>query len=126
MTAAEATDRSVARSASDRPNGRRLFPSLMEAARQWWPNKAAAELASIIGCDVRSAERYLAGERTAGAEAVLALLRSDRGVRLVEAAVADLPAERQLNFWREIAKSARRAELIAERDALQRELDAVT
>lgn len=106
---------------SARPIGR-LFPTIMEAARRWWPHKAAAELAAIIGCDVRSAERYLAGDRTAGAEAVLAILCSDVGDRLITAAVATMPEERQLKFWEAMAKSARRAQLVADRARIEAEL----
>lgn len=91
----------------------------MQAARGWWMNKAAAELATIIGCEVRSAERYLAGDRTPDAEAVLAILRSEHGAKLVEAAVADLPADRQRAFWNEMAMAVVRATAATERNALR-------
>lgn len=98
----------------------------MKAARTWWRSHHAAELAAIIGCDVRSAERYLAGHRTADAEAVLALLTSEHGAKLIEAATAGMPADRQAAFWTEMGKAAKRADILARQAALQRELETVT
>lgn len=120
------TDRSVGRSADHRPNGRRFFPALMEAAREWFPNKTAPTLASILGCDVRSAERHLAGDRTADGESTLALMFSRIGPKAIEAGVAQLPLEEQRMFWREIAKAAKRAEIASEIERLKRELDQQT
>lgn len=117
-----ATDQSVARSDDSRPTGRTIFSAVMTAARTWWHSNTAAELATIIGCDVRSAERYLAGDRTAGAEAVLKMLASDVGVRLVLVAVSRLPDARQQAFWTEMARAAKRAELLAERARIEKEL----
>lgn len=101
---------------------RRLFFDVMEAARQWWPNKTAAQLANILGCDVRSAERYLAGHRTPDADAIMALLVSDYGDRLVAIALAKMPWDRQLKFSKEMAKAARRIELVGQLNAIEKEL----
>lgn len=126
MDLCPATDQSVARSARYRPNRRRFFPALMEAAREWFPNKTAPTLASIFGCDVRSAERHLAGDRTADGESTLALMFGRIGPKAIEAGVAQLPPEEQRIFWREIGKAAKRAEIAAEIERLQHELDEQT
>lgn len=114
----------VARSASDRPSGRQFFPAIMEAARSLWRSKVAEELAVIMGCDVRSAERYLAGARTPEGELAARLLFSEVGPMIIAAGVEQLPPHRREKFWKEIGKAARRAELLAERDRLQAEIDA--
>ncbi len=76
---------------------------IMREARSWFQHKPSVELAQIIGCDVRTAERYFAGDRTPATEQVMAMLRSEIGVKLIEAAIAGLPkAERDL-FWSEMA-----------------------
>jgi hypothetical protein len=97
----------------------------MEAARKWFPNKTAPALATIFGCDVRSAERHLSGDRTADGESTLALMFSKVGPKAIEAGVAKLTPEDQLAFWREIGKAARRAELRADMAKLERELDEI-
>jgi hypothetical protein len=82
--------------------------ALVGSMRAWFPNKPSVELAQIIGCDVRTAERYFAGDRTPDAVALLSILRSAHGAALIEAAVADLPHERQRKFWIEMGKAAMR------------------
>lgn len=110
------TDRTVA--VSDEPDkfDGRLFPQLMRAWRGWLKSKPAEELAVILGCSVRSAERYLAGMHTPDAEAVFAILESDHGAAMVELAVSKFPPARQRAFWKEIDKAVQRA-LWRERDA---------
>lgn len=96
----------------------------MKAARRWWPSKVAPELAVIIGCDVRSAERYLAGDRTPDAEAILSLIGSDIGDKLITVAIAEMSWERQRRFWDEMAKAARRFQLRDQLEAIENELAA--
>lgn len=55
------------------------------AARRIWPKKTSAELAVRTGASIRAAERWLAGEREMGGEALIALLRSDGGPQIYEA-----------------------------------------
>lgn len=88
-----------------------VFFSVMRAARSWWKSKVPEQLAAAVGCDLRSAQRYLSGDRTMGAEAVFALLRSDVGVKMVEAAVADLPSKEADQFWREMAMAVVKAQI---------------
>lgn len=118
-------DQTVANTPTARPVGRSIFPRIMDAARSWWPSKVAVELAAILGCEVRSAERYLAGERTPDAEAVIALIKSTHGVKLIAIVVGDMPSDRQAIFWKEMAKAARRADLLVERARVERELKSV-
>lgn len=107
-----ATDHSARRSvgsSESHSTGRSVATVVMDAARGWWSNKVAAQLSAIIGCDIRSAERYLAGDRTMNGEAVFALLRSEVGVKLIEAATRDLPQAERDRFWSEMAKATLRA-----------------
>lgn len=106
----------------DPPNGPRIFKTLMDAARKWWPNKVAPELAQIFGVDVKSAERYLAGHRTPDAEKLCALINSDFGDRAITIIVDQMPYERQLRFWNGMADAARRRLLMAERERIDAEI----
>jgi hypothetical protein len=118
IAATTATDRAVAHATGEgvRPTERSFLISLMVIVRGWFPHKPSVELAQIIGCDVRTAERYFAGERTPDALALIALLRSEHGAKMVEAAVADLPAKEQRKFWREMTNAVLRARLRADVD----------
>lgn len=122
MAPPTASGQLVARSDESRPIGR-WFPAMMVAARNIWRNRASRELAAIINCDVRTAERYLAGDRTAGAEPVLSIMFSDHGPQMIEAGAALLSPERQLAFWKELARSAERALLRAEREQIDQRLE---
>lgn len=110
---ATSTDRAVARAATrtEQPTERSFLIRLMGDVRAWFPHKPSVELSQIIGCDVRTAERYFAGERTPDANALLRLLWSEHGAQLVEAAVADMPADRQRKFWKEMTKAVLRRSL---------------
>ncbi len=81
----------------------------MGRARAWFQHKPSVELAQIIGCDVRTAERYFAGDRTPAAEQIFTLLRSPVGALLVEEATRDLPPAEYRKFWSEMAKANLRA-----------------
>lgn len=120
-----AADHLAENGATARPIDRRIFPKVITAARTWWPSKVAEELADIIGCEVRSAERYLAGDRTPNAEAVLELIKSQHGVKLIGLIVDEMPPQRAAAFWREMAKAARRFELTEEKTRIERELKSV-
>lgn len=92
-----------------RATDRSLVAEIMGRARAWFEHKPSVELAQIIGCDVRTAERYFAGDRTPAAENIIALIRSDVGARLIEEATASMaPADRS-RFWKEMAKATLRA-----------------
>jgi len=43
-------------------------------AKALWPDKTAAHVASIAGCDERQAKRYLAGEYEAPLSVILAVI----------------------------------------------------
>lgn len=127
MTAASYADIGKSNLGTDRFVGRnrqvcRHFDPVMRAARGMWRSKVAAELAVITGKSVRTCERWLAGEVTPDGESTLALTFSSIGPKLIAAGVSQLPPARQAAFWREMAKAARRAELIAQRAEIEREL----
>lgn len=104
----------------DGPNGQ-LFATVMRKARGWWQNKVIFELSAITGCTPRAAARYLAGERTADANAAFALIRSDKGPLVIETLLADLPAKRQAAFWAEMERAKKRADLRRRREEVDRE-----
>lgn len=89
---------------------RTLLEALMKRARTWFAHKPSVELAEILGCPVRTAERYFAGDRTPDAAALMRLLRSAYGVRLVQEATSNLPAKEFAAFWHEMALAVLRAE----------------
>lgn len=103
-----------------------FFPKLIRAIRAWWPTKTAPELAAVLRCEVRSAERYLAGDRTPSAEALANLIKSEHGPKVIALIAADMPPKAQAVFWREVARMGRRVELLEERARLDRELAQVS
>lgn len=90
MATASATVAARANSGTDHlvgkstPSGR-LTAAAMQKARSLWPHKTAAEVAVRAHVSVRSAERWLAGERELSADAIAHLLRSDQGIHFLVA-----------------------------------------
>jgi hypothetical protein len=82
---------------NDRPKRRAILP-VMLAARSLWPRKTAAELAGLTGASLRTAERWLAGERTLSMDALAALIRSERGLDFLVALMADA----EPTWWRRV------------------------
>lgn len=123
--AGTATDQSVGNIPTGDQTVGGFFALAMEVARACWPSKTAEELATIFECDVRSAERHLAGQRTGDAEKLGALIVSQAGAALITRIAARMSPQRRTLFWKEMAKAARRAELLEERARLERELSQV-
>jgi hypothetical protein len=82
---------------------------IMQSARSWFQHKPSVELAQIVGCDVRTAERYFAGDRTPATEQIVSMLRSEIGPRLIEAVIGGLPKDQQDTFWDAMAAATIRA-----------------
>jgi hypothetical protein len=61
----------------------------MHVARTLWPRKTAAELAELTGASLRTAERWLAGQRPLSTDALAALIRSEHGLDFLSALMAD-------------------------------------
>ena len=99
---------------------RRVVFSIMQAAKSWFQHKPSVQLAAICGCDVKTAERYFAGDRTPNGEAVIAMLRSEVGVRLVEEATRNLAPSDYKKFWSEMGLAALRANLREREEELMR------
>jgi hypothetical protein len=82
---------------NDRPMRRSISPA-MRVARSLWPRKTAAELAEVTGASVRTAERWLAGDRALSTAALAALIRSEQGLDFLVALMAGAePA-----WWRRV------------------------
>jgi hypothetical protein len=47
---------------------------LSNVARMLWPSKTAAHIAAAVGCTVRAAEMYLAGDREWSGDALAAIV----------------------------------------------------
>jgi len=93
------------------PHKRNRATALMRKSRALFGRHPTEKLAALVGCDVRTAERYFARDRAPEAATLVALLRSDIGPRLVEEATRDLPPAEHARFWREMAKATLRASL---------------
>lgn len=61
----------------------RLTEALMQKARGLWPRKTSAEVAMRAHVSPRAAERWMAGSREIGTEALACLLRSDQGIHFL-------------------------------------------
>lgn len=101
----------------------RLGAIILKKAKTLWASKIAAELASRTGTSVRSAEAWLAGDRSLSAGALISLLQSDQGVAFLDALIEDMPAPAQRRWREEFDRAARRADLRARREALEREIE---
>lgn len=88
---------------------RLVLSSVMRAVHGFFRHKPSEHLAAIVGCDVETARRYFAGKRAPNGEAMIAMLRHPVGVAIVEAAVRELPALDQRDFWEEMSWAAARA-----------------
>jgi hypothetical protein len=94
-----------------------LFSGVMDSLGNWLGGRKVAEQAAkLFDCDVRSAARYLAGERVPPGDVVFALLLVPKiGPRVMERVMAR--AERELSpadftmFRLEMARAALRADI---------------
>jgi len=120
MASASVLASETANSAAESSLGRntsiiRPIAVIIAAARALWSNKVAVELADRTGVSVRTAENYLAGDRSMNGNALVKLLQSDVGPAFLEAIIAELPPSRQ-KVWR------KQFERAAERAAIRRRL----
>lgn len=58
----------------DRETDQLVGSVLSEIARTLWPTNTAAHVAALVPCEVRSAERYLGGQREWSGDAVAAVV----------------------------------------------------
>lgn len=96
----------------------RPIAAVVAKARDLWRNKVAVELADRAGVSVRTAENYLAGDRSMNGNALVRLLQSDAGPAFLQAIIADLPPSRQAAWRREFERAALRADLRRQLDEL--------
>jgi hypothetical protein len=47
---------------------------LSDVAAALWPTSTAANIAAVVGCSVRAAERYLGGQREWSGDAIAAIV----------------------------------------------------
>lgn len=85
---------------------------LMARIKARFSHKPSEELRQILGGDLRSAQRYFAGDRVPdGPVAFYMLTRPEIGIALVEEATRDLPPNEYREFWDEMGRAALRAQL---------------
>lgn len=58
----------------DRATDHLVGDTLADIARTLWPEGTAPNLAAVIGCEVRTAERYLGGQREWSGDAIAAIV----------------------------------------------------
>lgn len=76
----------------------RLNSLLMRVAHTLWPTKTASEIASRTGVSVRTAERWIGGQRYMSALHFVRLLRCEEGIHFLVAGMTDaVPAPLWLN-----------------------------
>lgn len=56
------------------PTDQMVESVLSDIAKTLWPANTAAHVAALVGCEVRSAERYLGGQREWSGDAVAAIV----------------------------------------------------
>ena len=92
--------------------------AVMRAARNRWRNKTAEEIAHRTGRSVRSVRRWMRGETVPGIDVGFDMIRSDVGTTIIVMIARDLPADRRVKFFEDLAAVARREALQARLDAL--------
>lgn len=98
------SDRLVAR-ASDRS----ALKALMRRARAWFAHKPSVELAEILGCPVRTAERLFAGDRSPDAVNLWRLMGTKHVAALLDERTREMTPAARAEFWNEIGMAALRA-----------------
>jgi hypothetical protein len=96
----------------------RLIDEVARLARKIWPVCTAPELASRAEVSVRNAEHWLAGRSGMSAEAFAALLRSDAGLEVLEAAMGDARPD----WYAALRRRVREERLEAQLQALAAEM----
>lgn len=109
--AGDPTNSGAARSTGRNTSIVRPIAFIASKARELWASKVAVELAARAGVSVRTAENYLAGDRSMNGNSLVRLLQSDAGPAFLEAIIADMPPSRQTAWRVEFEKAAKRAEL---------------
>lgn len=96
-----------------------LVSQVMSVAHALFPRKTAAELAVISGASPRTCERWLSERCGLSAEALAELLRSEHGLKFLEAIMGDArPA-----WWKAFRKQVERAEIRRQIEQQRRRLD---
>lgn len=124
MTAASvaATGKSNSRTERTGPKATskfRLISIIAKQAKELWRNKVAVELAVRAGVSDRTAENYLAGDRSINGNALARLLQSDAGPIFLKAIIDDLPPSKRDRWDREFERAAARAEWRQRQAALE-------
>jgi hypothetical protein len=98
-----------------------LIAQVIAAAQALWPRKTAAELALRSGASVRTCERWI-GERCGlSAEALAELLRSEDGLKFLEAVMGDARPK----WWRMFRRQIERGQIRRDLDHLRKRQDAL-
>lgn len=119
MTSSSIGPAETANAASRRPTSKfRLISIIAATAKGLWRNKVAVELAERAGVSIRTAENYLAGDRSINGNALARLLQSDAGPDFLKAILAELPPSKRKRWDQEFELAAMRAELRAKERAL--------
>lgn len=83
----------------------------MESLRLRFEHKPSLELAQILHCDVRSAQRYFAGDRVPDGPVAFYMIRNPEiGIALIEEATKTLSPSEYRRFWKEMTRAALRAQ----------------
>lgn len=99
----------------------RRFGSIVPLFRSLWPNKTDAELASRIGVSDRWCRQILAEKAKLSSEALAALLRTEDGLAVLEALMADAKPK----WWRKFKRQMAFAEVRRLQDETRKRLDAL-
>ena len=84
-----------------------LIDVVCGVARRLWPSKTAINLASRAGISERAAKLWLEGRTEPGADALVAMLRSDIGFELLQ----NLMQGSGTRWWREFEQGVQIAQL---------------
>jgi hypothetical protein len=96
-----------------------LIDALINAAYELWPRKTAAELALRSGASVRTCERWIGERCGVSADALAELLRSEEGLKFLEAIMADARPV----WWKDFKRQIQRAVLHRQQKELKRQID---
>lgn len=97
----------------------KLLPLIVRVARALWPSKTEMELAVRTGASPRMCRYWLAQRYDLSADHLAALLRSDDGLKILEAIMGDAKPVWWKRFRRTVGMANLRAAIEQQRKALE-------
>lgn len=94
---------------------------LAKTVREIFPSKTAWELSNISGLKLRACEYFLSRKTSLSGDAIVTLLRSNEGLRVLEAVMGDARPD----WWTSLQKAIEKERCEREIERLRRRMEAL-